>query len=57
MQLSEKSKTYFQFVIAFLESALSFLKVSKQNKPHSLSISKVIDSEKHAYLFLKRLRL
>ena len=57
MQLSEKSKTYFQFVIAFLESALNFLKVSKQNKPHSLSISKVIDSEKHAYLFLKRLRL
>ena len=52
MQLSEKTKTFFQFFIAFLESILNFkhFEKKKKNEPHSSSISEVIDSQRRVYL-------
>ena len=53
MQLSEKPITFSQFFIAFLESTSNFehfAKKKKKKEPHSSSISKVIDSERCAYL-------
>ena len=52
MQLSKKPNTFCRFFIAFLESTLNFehFEKKKKNKPRSLSISEVIDSEKRAYL-------
>ena len=50
MYLSEKSKTFSQLLIAFLESTLNFKHFEKKEKPHSSSISEVIDSERRAYL-------
>ena len=47
MQLSEKPKTFYQF----LESTLNFEHFEKKkNEPHSSSISEIIDSERRAYL-------
>ena len=49
-QLSEKLKTFSQFFIAVLECTLNLEHFEKRNKPHSSSISEVIESEKRAYL-------
>ena len=49
-QLSEKLKTFSQFFIAILEGTLNLEHFEKRNKPHSSSISEVIESEKRAYL-------
>ena len=49
MQLSEKPKIFCDIFIAFLECTLNVEHFEKY-EPSSLSISKVIDSEKRAYL-------
>ena len=49
MQLSEKLETFSAFFIAFLESALNFEHFEK-SKPHSSSISAVIDSQRRVYV-------
>ena len=52
MQLSEKPKILCCHFIVFVESTLHFERFEKKiNKPLSLSISEVIDSERHAYLY------
>ena len=50
MQLSEKLKRFYQFFIAFFESALNLEHFEKKNEPHSSSISEVIDSQRRVYL-------
>ena len=50
MQLSKKLKIFCYVLIAFLESTLNFEHFEKKKKPHSLSISEIIDSEKRSYL-------
>ena len=52
MQLSDKVKTFCQFFIAFLVSALNFehFEKKKKNELHGSSISEVIYSERRAYL-------
>ena len=53
MQLSEKQKLFCCIFIAFLESTLNcehFEKKKKEDEPHILRISEVIDSERQAYL-------
>ena len=54
MQLSEKPKILCCHFIVFVESTLHFERFEKKikkNKHLSLSISEVIDSERHAYLY------
>ena len=46
----KNQKKFCQIFIAFLESRLNFKHFEKKNEPHSLSISKAIDSERRAYL-------
>ena len=45
MELSQKPKIFCCFFIAFLESTLNFEHFQKGGRPHSLSISEIIDSE------------
>ena len=35
MQLSQKQKTFFQFLFAFLKSILNFKHLPKKDDPHS----------------------
>ena len=49
VQLSEKLKRFYQFFIAFSESALNFEHFEKKNEPHSSSISEVIDSQRRVH--------
>ena len=51
MQSSEKPKILCCHFIVFVESTLHFERFKKKNKHLSLSISEVIDSERHAYLY------
>ena len=48
MQWSKKVKTFCQFFITFLESTLNIEHSINKNKPHSLSISEIINSEKRS---------
>ena len=50
MQSSKKLKIFCFNFIAFLESKLNLQHLKKKNKPHSLSISEISDSERHGYL-------
>ena len=45
IQLSQKQKTFSQFVAAFLKSSLSFRIFEEKNDPHRFSIFEVTDSE------------
>ena len=45
-----KSKKKIQFFIAFLKFKLNFKYFEAKDKPQSLRISKIIDSEKLVYL-------
>ena len=45
IQLSQKQKTFSQFVAAFLKSSLSFRILEEKNDPHRFSIFEVTDSE------------
>ena len=44
MQLSEKQKTFSQFLAAFLKSRISFEHFEKKYYPHSFCISEITDS-------------
>ena len=50
MQLSEKPKAFCCIFVAFLHFTLNFEYFAKENEPPILSISEVIDSERHADL-------
>ena len=50
MQLSKKLKTFSGYFAPFFESALTLKHFEKKNKPHSLKISEVIDSQRGVYL-------
>ena len=45
MQLSQKQKTFSQFLAAFLKSRLNFKHFEKKDNPHSFCISEITDSE------------
>ena len=49
MQLSEKLKTFYDFLLHFLNLHY-ILNILKKNEPHSSSISEVIDSQRRVYL-------
>ena len=46
MQLSQKQKTFCQFVSAFLKSILNFEHFQKKDHPQSRCISEITDSVK-----------
>ena len=46
MQLSQKGKTFSEFVFAFLKCSLNFESFQKKDDPYSRSISEIKDSEK-----------
>ena len=48
--LSQKQKTFSAFFIAFPKCALNLEQLEKENEYSSLVISKVIDSERGAYI-------
>ena len=50
MQLSKKLKFFFYFFTAFLKSPLNFEQFEKKDEPYSLSISKIVDGKKSAYV-------
>ena len=50
IQVSKKQKKKIQFFIAFLKFKLNFKYFEAKDKPQSLRISKIIDSEKLVYL-------
>ena len=50
MQLSKKPKKFCSIFIAFLEFTLNFEHFERNNEPHSLSISEIIESERRGYL-------
>ena len=45
MQLSQKHKTFSQFVASFLKSRINFKYFSKKHDPHRLCISEIIASK------------
>ena len=45
MQLSQKEKTFSQFLDAFFKSRLNFKRFEKENDPHNFCISKITDSK------------
>ena len=47
IQLSEKQKTFFEFLFAFLKSILHCKHLPKKDNPHSWCISGNTDSEKY----------
>ena len=49
MQLSEKTKPFVNFLLHFWNLHY-ILNILGKNEPHSLSISEVIESKRHAYL-------
>ena len=56
MQLSEKTKPFCHFFITFWNLHY-ILNILGKNEPHSLSISEVIESNRHAYLNAKKVLL
>ena len=48
--LPQKQKTFFGLFLAFLKCALNLEQFGKENEYSSLVISKVIDSERGAYI-------
>ena len=53
-QLSEKTKSFCQFFIAFPKCTSTFEHSEKKDEPHSLSISHNIDCERSVYLIVKK---
>ena len=45
MQLSQKQKTFSEFLAAFLKSRLNFEYFEKKGDPHRFCISEITDSE------------
>ena len=45
MQLSQKQKTFSEFLAAFLKSILNFEYFEKKGDPHRFCISEITDSE------------
>ena len=45
MQLSQKEKTFSQFLAAFFKSSLNFKRFEKENDPHNFCVSKITDSK------------
>ena len=45
MQLSQKQKTFSEFLAAFLKSRLNFEYFEKKEDPHRICISEITDSE------------
>ena len=45
MQLSQKQKTFSEFLAAFLKSWLNFEYFEKKDDPHRFCISEITDSE------------
>ena len=45
MHLSQKKKSFSQFISPFFESALNFEHFQKKDDPHSLCISEITDHE------------
>ena len=45
MQLSQKEKTFSQFLDAFFKSSLNFKRFEKENDPHNFCVSKITDSK------------
>ena len=54
MQLPQKPKTLSGFFIAFVKSTSNLENFLKKDEPHSLNISKNIDSERRGYLILEK---
>ena len=50
MQISKKTKRFCSIFIAFFESTLNFEHFVGKNEPRRLSISEIIDWERHGYL-------
>ena len=50
MLLSQKPKTFYQFLIAFLEYPSNSEYFEKKDESHSLSVSEIIDCERGGYL-------
>ena len=48
--LSQKQKTFSEFFLAFLKSALNLEHFEKKHQYFSLVISRIIDSERGGYL-------
>ena len=48
--LSQKQKTFSEFFLAFLKSALNLEHFEKKDQYPSLVISRIIDSERSCYL-------
>ena len=48
MHLSEKLKTFYQFVDAFFKSTSKFEHFQKKDDPHNLCISEMTDPEKRS---------
>ena len=48
--LSQKQKTFSEFFLAFLKSALNLEHFEKKDQYFSLVISRIIDSERGGYL-------
>ena len=46
MQLSQKQKTFFEFLFPFLKAILTFIHLPKKDDPHSFCISGNTGSEK-----------
>ena len=45
MQLSQKKKTFSQFLPSFLKSTLNFKNLESKDDPHKVCISEITDSE------------
>ena len=54
MQTSLKLKTCSRFFIAFLKSTLNLEYFEKKDKPHSLSITEIINCETGSYLNVQK---
>ena len=48
MQLSQKPKTFPEFVAAFLKSSLNVEHFQIKDDSHSWGVSEITDSEKHS---------
>ena len=55
MQLSQKQKTFSEFLCAFLKSSLNFEHFQKKDDSHSWCIFKIPDSEKYGYVNVQKI--
>ena len=47
MQLSQKQKSFPDFLLTFLKSRLNFEHFQKKDESHSSDLSEITDSKKH----------